>query len=307
MTSTPPPTSGGPPGLPGSWERRWDGGEVAPGVLCVLAPNESAMTHEGTNTWLLHAPGAGEAVVVDPGPQLPGHLDAVIAAARERGVRIAAILVTHHHLDHLEGVERFAQLTGAPVHFPGRDRPATAEETAEETAEGTAPTFDIEVEGLRVVAVPTPGHTMDSYCFHVPQLGALLTGDTILGRGTTVVTWPDGDLGAYLASLARLRDLATDPQHPVEVILPGHAAPFSGADVTGVIDYYLDHRRERLDQVRAVLADRPVPQADDDPEAGELEALVEHVVRTVYQDAPQEVWPAARQSVRAQLEYLRSH
>lgn len=157
------------------------------------------------------------------------------------------------------------------------------------------------------MAVPTPGHTMDSYCFHVPQLGALLTGDTILGRGTTVVTWPDGDLGAYLASLARLRDLATDPQHPVEVILPGHAAPFSGADVTGVIDYYLDHRRERLDQVRAVLADRPVPQADDDPEAGELEALVEHVVRTVYQDAPQEVWPAARQSVRAQLEYLRSH
>lgn len=232
-----------------------------------------------------------EAVVVDPGPRDEGHLAAIVAVAQARGVRIARILVTHHHLDHLEGVARFAELTGAPVDFPGRDRP-----------EGSEP-FDIEVEGLRVVAVPTPGHTLDSYCFHVPALGVLLTGDTILGRGTTVVTWPDGALGPYLDSLARLRELAVDSE--VAAILPGHAAPMRDADVTGVIDYYVAHRHERLDQVRAVLAGHDIPPATDDPEDGDLEALVERVVHEVYADAPKEVWPAARQSVRAQLEYLR--
>ncbi len=285
----------------------WTGGDVDDGIVCVVAANPSAMTLDGTNTWLLHRPGAREAVVVDPGPAQEEHLQRVAAVAAERELRVGLVLVTHGHHDHTDGLERFAELVGAPVAFPGRDR---------------AGAHSLDVDGLRVEALPTPGHTHDSFCYYLPQAAALLTGDTILGRGTTVVTWPDGALAPYLRSLDELRALAGREQ--VRVVLPGHGAPVR--DVLPLIDYYVGHRHERLDQVRAVLAGRPVPPPSpasaepaaraSEPEAptrpgepvdDELGRLVEHVVETVYTDAPRQVWPAARQSVRAQLEYLREH
>lgn len=296
----------------------WTGGEVGEGIVCVVAANPSAMTLDGTNTWLLHRPGAREAVVVDPGPAQEEHLQRVAAVAAERGLRVGLVLVTHGHHDHIDGLERFADIVGAPVAFPGSER---------------AGAHSVEVDGLRVEAVPTPGHTHDSFCYYLPQAAALLTGDTILGRGTTVVTWPDGALAPYLRSLDELRALA-EREH-VRVVLPGHGAPVR--EVLPLIDYYVTHRHERLDQVRAVLAGRPVPppsraSAEPEPVArgesvgrepvaqepgsparpgepvdDELGRLVEHVVETVYTDAPRQVWPAARQSVRAQLEYLREH
>lgn len=274
----------------------------------MLCPNPSPMTLEGTNTWLLQRPGAAEAVVLDPGPLHEEHLHAVARQARHRGVRIALVLISHGHLDHTEGMERFAQLVDAPVAFPGRDRVRATAEGGRNPGRDDLEPHAIEVDGLRIEAIPTPGHTFDSYCFHLPQHRALLTGDTVLGRGTTVVTWPDGALAPYLESLRRLRELAV--RQRVQILLPGHGAPVR--DVLGLIDYYVEHRHERLEQVRQVLAGRPIPDGGDAPMptdgtgSGELTRLVEHVVSTVYADAPEQVWPAARQSVRAQLEYLRA-
>ncbi len=265
----------------------WRGGRVAPGITCVLAPNPSPMTLEGTNTWVLHAPGASECAIVDPGPLDERHLDAVAEEVDRLGLRCARILVSHGHLDHTEGVEHLAGLLGAPVSFPGQDLGVALEPV------------QLGVDGLRIVGVPSPGHTHDSYSFHVPQLGVLLTADTILGRGTTVVAWPDGALGPYLRTLGRLREIVTSGH--AQVILPGHGVP--RRDAVDVIDAYVEHRRERLEQVRAAVGALPARlrrPSDEDAMAG----LVERVVETVYAEVPREVWPAARQSVRAQLEYL---
>jgi len=137
--------------------------------------------------------------------------------------------------------------------------------------------------------VATPGHTGDSLSFLMPADGSLLTGDTVLGRGTTVVAWPDGELAAYLASLMRLERMAG--AGAVTSILPGHGPTLP--DAAGVLQFYLQHRGERLEQVRTAAA-----EVGDDADA---------VVERVYADVPREVWPAARLSVLAQLDYLRSH
>lgn len=297
----PPPIPPPPPPIPASAPpipaQPWRGGRVAAGITCVLAPNPSGMTLDGTNTWLLHRPEGREAALVDPGPLDDGHAQAIVAAARRAGVRITLVLLTHGHDDHTESAEHVARLVGAPLSFPGQHQAARRD--AGEPLD--LPGHD--VDGLRIEAIPTPGHTHDSVCFWLPQQRALLTGDTILGRGTTVVTWPDGALAPYLASLARLRELCA--REDVEVLLPGHGHPVRpAARALAVIDYYVAHRHERLDQVRAALDAAGVDSVPG-PQAPGFGDVVEQVVRTVYADAPREVWPAARQSVRAQLEYLR--
>ena len=147
---------------------------------------------------------------------------------------------------------------------------------------------DIDLGTTAMLVVATPGHSGDSVCVTVPSDGSVLTGDTVLGRGTTLVAWPDGTLRDYLDSLGRLRDLAVDLG--LVRILPGHG-PVLG-DPVGVIDAYLSHRRERLAQVREVYE-----SGITSPEA---------IVEVVYADVPREVWPAAEQTVRAQVDYLRS-
>ncbi|HJQ43639.1 MAG TPA: MBL fold metallo-hydrolase, partial [Jatrophihabitantaceae bacterium] len=139
--------------------------------------------------------------------------------------------------------------------------------------------------GLRLSVLATPGHTADSVCFVVGDGEAVLTGDTILGRGTTVVAHPDGILGAYLDSLRLLRDVGQ------AVVLPGHGPELPSLE--DVASYYLAHRAERLDQVRAALA---VLGPD---------ATARQVVEHVYTDVDPIVWGAAELSVQAQLAYLR--
>ena len=262
----------------------WHGGPVGAVAECVLAPNPGPMTLDGTNTWLLAA-GPGDGIVVDPGPADEGHLAAVLAAAERRDVRIALILLTHGHLDHSAGAPRLRALTGAPVRALD-PRHVLGGEGLQAGARLPAGELSLEV-------VATPGHTADSLSYLLPEAGALLTGDTVLGRGTTVVAHPDGRLDDYLASLQRLQRLAVE--RDLRLLLPGHGPVLAGPDAPPgeVVRAYLRHRQERLAQVRAAVA------------AGAGSAR--EVVERVYADVPRVLWAAAELSVRAQLEYLAAH
>jgi len=243
-------------------------------ALRLLAPNPSPMTLDGTNTWVLREPGATGCVVVDPGPLDEGHL----ARVAEHGP-VRLIVLTHGHVDHSEGAPRLHELTGAPV--LARDGALCV------GTEPLQPGRATPVDGVEWLTVLTPGHSSDSVCLLLTEDRALLTGDTVLGRGTTVVAHPDGRLADYLDSLHRLRDLAdTD----IDVLLPGHGPVLE--EPAAVLDYYLRHRQERLEQVRAALG-----AGDEDAPA---------VVRRVYADVDPALWPAAEMSVRAQLDYLRT-
>ncbi|CRK61046.1 FIG146518: Zn-dependent hydrolases, including glyoxylases [Alloactinosynnema sp. L-07] len=247
---------------------------VTPYASVLLEDNPGTMTLDGTNTWILRSPGAGGSVVVDPGYEDEPHLTRVLEAAGP----IEAILITHHHLDHVQGAPWLARKADAPIRAYD---PALCL--------GAAPLADGErltLAGLEIEVVHTPGHTADSVCLTVAHdsLPAVLTGDTVLGRGTTVIAPPDGDLGAYLDSLETLRRLPG-------VVLPGHGPDLP--DLPAVAAQYLAHRTQRLDQIRAALTTLG-------PDASPRQ-----VVEVVYADVDQSLWPAAEWSVRAQLDYLR--
>lgn len=256
-------------------------GPATPRAVNVLAPNASAMTLDGTNTWLVSEPDSDLAVVIDPGPLDEGHLRAVVDTARKAGKRVALTLLTHGHPDHAEGAVRFAELTGTKVR--------ALDPALRLGDEGLAAGDVVTTGGLELRVVPTPGHTADSLCFHLPADRAVLTGDTVLGRGTTVVAHPDGRLGDYLDSLRRLRSLTVDDG--VHTVLPGHGPVLE--DAQGAVEFYLAHRAHRLAQVETAVEDGLRSPAE--------------VVGHVYADVDRSLWPAAELSVRAQLEYLREH
>jgi glyoxylase-like metal-dependent hydrolase (beta-lactamase superfamily II) len=250
---------------------------VTPLAAVVLQDNPSPMTLEGTNTWVLRAPGVERCVVVDPGEDDEQHLRRVADCGP-----VALVLLTHRHHDHAGGAPRFAELTGAPV----RALDPSLVLGSEALADG-----DVVAEaGVELRVVGTPGHTSDSLSFLLdgPDAAtAVLTGDTILGRGTTVIAHPDGTLGPYLDSLRRLAELA-----PGTEVLPGHGPELP--DAPAVASAYLAHREQRLEQVRAALAGLGA------------EATARQVVETVYADVDRALWPAAELSVRAQLDHLRA-
>jgi glyoxylase-like metal-dependent hydrolase (beta-lactamase superfamily II) len=246
---------------------------VAAGV--VLAENPSGMTLDGTNSWVLRAPGQRGCVVVDPGPDEARHLDRLA----EQGP-VELILLTHHHLDHSEAARAFAERTGAPVRALDPQLCLGAEGLGAGEAVGAG--------GLDVRVVATPGHTTDSLCLLVDGDGSVLTGDTVLGRGTTVLGDHHGALGDYLRSLDRLAALP-----PGTTLLPGHGPDLPDAPQTA--RDYLTHREQRLAQVREALrrlGDGATPR---------------QVVEVVYADVDESLWPAADVSVAAQLAYLREH
>jgi glyoxylase-like metal-dependent hydrolase (beta-lactamase superfamily II) len=267
---------------------------VTPFVGVLRADNPGPMTLDGTRSYVLRAPGAASAVVVDPGPDDADHLAALVA-----GAPVALVLVTHRHADHTAGAPRLRERTGAPVRAAD---PAHCH--------GGAPLAGgevLEVAGLRVEVLATPGHTADSVSFVVaPSVAAqgseapervVLTGDTVLGRGTTVIAAPDGSLRDYLASLDVLERAAAGGA-PVRG-LPGHGPVVD--DLGAVVREYRAHRHERLAQVRAAVADLGVtlPAGGDVPVG-----LADAVVDAVYGDVEQALRGAARQSVLAQLEHL---
>jgi glyoxylase-like metal-dependent hydrolase (beta-lactamase superfamily II) len=266
MTSQPPAPPDGP--IDGSGTER---------ARCVLAPNPSPMTLDGTNTWLIAEPGSAAVIAIDPGPRDEGHLRRVCDIAAAQGRRVALIVLTHRHADHSAGAARLAELTGAPVR---------AVDPAQVLGdEGLAPGDVLTHGGCELRVLATPGHTSDSVCLQLPADGAVLTGDTVLGRGTTMIA-RDGNLTDYLGSLRRLRALADETE--LRALLPGHGPMLP--QPTATLDFYLAHRAERLDEVRAALAagDRTPAQ----------------IVERVYAEVDQVLWASARESVRSQLAYL---
>lgn len=246
-------------------------------VRCVLAPNPSLMTLDGTNTWLVAEPGSATVIVIDPGPDDEGHLQRICSVAAARGQRVAGIVLTHRHLDHSAGARRLAGLTGAPVR--------AVDPAHRLGSDGLAAGDVLDSAGCELRVIATPGHTDDSVCLQVRADNVVLTGDTVLGRGTAVIA-DDGSLSDYLGSLRRLRALTEETG--LSALLPGHGPLL--ADPAGVLDFYLSHRAERLDEVRAALA------------AGDRTPA--EIVARVYAAVDRALWPFAESSVRAQLRYL---
>jgi glyoxylase-like metal-dependent hydrolase (beta-lactamase superfamily II) len=249
--------------------------ELEPLVTRVLAPNPSPMTLDGTNTYVVGAPGSGQAVLVDPGPDDAAHLAAVEAALAARDARCVAVLVTHHHGDHAEaalpwGARFDARVAAAGAHVAGPE------------GRVLEPGERLGLAGTTIDVVPTPGHTGDHLAFRL-ESGAVLVGDHVLGRGTSVVTHPEGDVVAYLESLRRVHDLGPS------ALYCGHG-PELTENPGAVLDYYLAHRAYREEQLVTALADGP--------------HTVDELVASVYAEVPRTVWPAAAQSTRATLAKL---
>lgn len=227
----------------------------------VLAPNPSVYTLEGTNTWIV---GDDPVIVIDPGPDMPEHL----AAVAQQAGRVGAVLVTHDHPDHSPGAVAFGELVGAAV-FAYRLAGA-------QTLRGGQP---VRVGALDVVAVHTPGHTSDHLAFFEPGSGALFTGDAVVGRGTSFIDPPDGNLVAYLRSLSRMLELRP------KTIYPGHGPVVLRAREK--LLEYAAHRDAREAQVLDALAIGP--------------RTIPEMVDVIYADHPKEVRPLAARSLLAHL------
>src|SRR4051812_34031933 len=250
---------------------------LEPLVTRVLAPNPGSMSLDGTNTYVVGAPGGGRAVLVDPGPDDAAHLAAVEAALAARDAECVAVLVTHHHVDHAEAALPWGAHFGAQV---AAADPAVAGPRGRVLEPGER----LELAGTSIGVVPTPGHTADHLAFRL-ESGAVLVGDHVLGRGTSVVTHPEGDVVAYLESLRRVHDLGPS------ALYCGHG-PELTENPGAVLDFYLAHRAFREHQLLTALGGGPL--------------TVDDLVAVVYAEVPRALWPAAAQSTRATLSKLRA-
>ena len=222
---------------------------LEPGIARVLAHNPSAFTYYGTQTYLV---GENEVAVIDPGPDLPEHVDALIDAIGGR--RLVAIMCTHTHRDHSPATRPLAKRTGAPIVGCAPLALEAAGPRADEAFDSDykpdrvlADGETIEVDGRELIAVATPGHTSNHLCFALGD--ALLTGDHVMGWSTTVVFPPDGDMGAYMASLDKLR------QRKDRIYYPAH-----GPAVTNPQQYVrhlAGHRLQREKQILRLVGDQP--------------------------------------------------
>jgi glyoxylase-like metal-dependent hydrolase (beta-lactamase superfamily II) len=231
-------------------------------IVRVLAPNPGVRELEGTNTWVV---GESPALVIDPGPGLDDHLAEV---ARTAG-RVGRIVLTHDHPDHAPGARRLSELTGAPV---SAIRPPDGGERMHDGER-------LRSGALELVVVATPGHTPDHAALFLEADGALFTGDAVLGRGTSVIDPPEGDLNAYMRSLHRMRELAPRTIHP------GHGPLV--LDAVGKLDEYAAHRQERERQLVAALASDA--------------RTIEELVPSIYVGYPEQLYELAGRSILAHL------
>jgi len=254
--------------------------EVLPGLRRLLAPNPSAMTGPGTNTYLVGAP---DTVVVDPGPDDPVHLDAVVEAG---AARIRYVLVTHTHPDHAPGAAALAARTGATLLGFGARGGFVPDG---ELADGDI----VAVPGARLTALHTPGHAPDHLCFlFEPEVDTspdgvpsrvLLSGDHVMGGSTVAIAPPDGDMAAYLTSLRRL--LRLDP--PIDAIAPGHGPLI--VEARAVLEGYVSHRLARERSVLEALG-RLGPASPDEL----VDAVYGHLLPSLRWAASATLWAHLR-------------
>ncbi len=266
---------------------------VAPGVRRITCRNPSRMTFTGTRSYLV---GEGALALVDPGPADRSHL-AAIAAALRPGERIAHIFVTHSHADHSLAARAVAEATGAPVHGFGPHGAGLSEtmhrlrrdgvdlgggEGADDGFSPDNPMREDDTVGAAdwsLTALHTPGHLSNHVSLALDDTGIVFTGDTVMGWATTLVSPPEGDMAAFMATLRRLQ--ARDDR----LYLPGHGHPV--ADPAGMLTWQIAHREERVAQILRALAAGP--------------ADAEAIARAVYIDVDQALLPAAQRNVLATL------
>ncbi|WP_047239428.1 MBL fold metallo-hydrolase [Corynebacterium epidermidicanis] len=257
---------------------------VTESAAVVLCPNPGYSSLEGTNSWIIRGPEDTVAVVIDPGPEDEGHLNVL----QQKAGHVTLTLITHRHHDHADSIDRFRQLTGAPV----RGFDATYCRGGEKLVDGEIITLD----GLspQIEVVHTPGHTSDSVCFFIwsgeagkSTLEGIITGDTIAGRHTTMISETDGDLGAYLESLRLLEDRGAGIP-----MLPAHG-PEHG-DTAELAAKYIERREHRLEQVKQARR-----KLGDD-------VSIEQLVDEIYTDVDPVLRGAAAQSTRVTVRYLDS-
>ena len=252
---------------------------VSPLIRRVTANNPGPFTFRGTGTYIV---GHGEVAVIDPGPDLPEHLAAILAAIP--GERVSHIVVTHHHLDHSPLARPLADITGAPIYGRAVARPIQEDDVPLEAGYDHF-TPDVEIgdgavvsgHGWSLEAISTPGHTSNHICYALAEENALFSGDHIMGWSTTVITPPDGDMTDYLASLERVR------AREFQTLWPTHGPPIT--KVRPFIDAYIAHRRDRERQILDLLS------------AGDK--TIADMVPAAYAAVDQRLWPAAARSMHA--------
>ncbi|MFO1013588.1 MAG: MBL fold metallo-hydrolase [Caulobacteraceae bacterium] len=256
--------------------------QVSPLIRRVIANNPGPFTYTGTGTYIV---GKGDGVaVIDPGPDMADHLQAILDATK--GERISHIMITHHHTDHSPLARALAEATGAVVY--GCEVKAPIVEGAVRTEAGYD-NFKPDVpfcgggtvsgHGWTLEAIATPGHTSNHICYALLEENALFSGDHIMGWSTTVVTPPDGDMSDYMASLDLIQARNFD------VLWPTHGSPIR--EVSPFIDAYREHRHDRTRQILAQL------------QAGETK--IKEFVPKMYADTNPRLFPAASQSVLAHM------
>jgi glyoxylase-like metal-dependent hydrolase (beta-lactamase superfamily II) len=260
--------------------------QVSPLIRRVVAHNPSPFTFTGTGTYIV---GHGTVAVIDPGPDLPDHLDALLRALK--GETVSHILVTHTHLDHSPLARPLAQATGAPILAFGPHGSKSGDED-DPVEEGGDHTFRpdqrlkdgdvIRGPGWTLQAVHTPGHTANHLCFALAEEKALFPGDHVMGWSTTVVSPPDGDMAAYMASLKKLMD------RDDEIYWPTHGGPIHRP--RRFLSALLAHRRSREEQILAAVA-----QGLD---------TIPAMVAKMYAAVDKRLHPAAARSVLAHIIHL---
>ncbi|MDA8081312.1 MAG: MBL fold metallo-hydrolase [Actinomycetota bacterium] len=247
-------------------------------LVRVIAPNPSPNTLDGTNTYVILDRVGGAALIVDPGPVSESHYANVKRVLDEAQVEAIGIFLTHHHLDHSETARLWSQDLGVGVSaFLARLVFGVGRVLGDDDV--------FELGNRKIKVVETPGHVHDHLAFQTDD-GHLLAGDHILGRSTSVIAYPDGDLEKYLSSLTKVKNLGS------QIILPGHGPEISEELSADVIDYYITHRHYRLAQIVSIL--------DQD-----ISLHVDDLTGKIYgPELPESLFLPAKQSTRASLTYL---